>query len=85
LSKPLDALGRRIVALSDGDTSHVAMPRGNGPEITRIQDALETLRHATVRRDMLERQRNDMLTLFSHDMRAPLTSLIILIDTQARQ
>ena len=34
---------------------------------------------------MLERQRNDMLTLFSHDMRAPLTSLIILIDTQARR
>ena len=30
LSKPLDALGRRIVALSDGDTSHVAMPRGIG-------------------------------------------------------
>ncbi|MCA8019798.1 sensor histidine kinase [Burkholderia metallica] len=85
LSKPLDMLGRRIVALSDGDTSHVAMPRGIGPEITRIHDALETLRHATVRRDMLERQRNDMLTLFSHDMRAPLTSLIILIDTQARR
>ncbi|MGU3781544.1 ATP-binding protein [Burkholderia metallica] len=85
LSKPLDMLGRRIVALSDGDTSHVAMPRGIGPEITRIHDALEALRHATVRRDMLERQRNDMLTLFSHDMRAPLTSLIILIDTQARR
>ncbi len=34
---------------------------------------------------MLERQRNDMLTLFSHDMRAPLTSLIILIDTQAHR
>lgn len=84
LSKPLDALGRRIVALSDGDTSHVAMPRGIGPEITRIHNALETLRNATVRRDMLERQRNDMLTLFSHDMRAPLTSLIILIDTQRR-
>ena len=84
LSKPLDALGRRIVALSDGDTSHVAMPRGIG-EITQIHHALETLRHATVRRDMLERQRNDMLTLFSHDMRAPLTSLIILIDTQARR
>lgn len=82
LSKPLDALGRRIVALSDGDTAHVAMPRGIGPEIARIHDALETLRHAYVRRDMLERQRNDMLTLFSHDMRAPLTSLIILIDAQ---
>ena len=80
----LDALGRRIVALSDGDTSHVAMPRGIA-EITQIHHALETLRHATVRRDMLERQRNDMLTLFSHDMRAPLTSLIILIDTQARR
>ncbi|WP_423368397.1 ATP-binding protein [Burkholderia sp. LMG 32019] len=85
LSKPLDMLGRRIVALSNGDTSHVAMPRGIGPEIARIHDALETLRNATVRRDMLERQRNDMLTLFSHDMRAPLTSLIILIDTQARR
>lgn len=83
LSKPLDALGRRIVALSDGDTSHVAMPRGIGPEITRIHDALETLRHATVRRDMLERQRNDMLTLFSHDMRAPLTSVIVLVDAPA--
>ncbi|KVH37593.1 sensor histidine kinase [Burkholderia cepacia] len=85
LSKPLDVLGRRIVALSEGDTSPVAMPRGVGPEIARIHDSLETLRNATVRRDMLERQRNDMLTLFSHDMRAPLTSLIILIDTQARR
>ncbi|KVK98808.1 sensor histidine kinase [Burkholderia cepacia] len=85
LSKPLDMLGRRIVALSEGDTSPVAMPRGVGPEIARIHDSLETLRNATVRRDMLERQRNDMLTLFSHDMRAPLTSLIILIDTQARR
>ncbi|MCA3778749.1 MAG: sensor histidine kinase [Burkholderia sp.] len=82
LSKPLDTLGRRIVALSDGDTTHVAMPRGIGPEIARIHDALEILRNAYVRRDMLERQRNDMLTLFSHDMRAPLTSLIILIDAQ---
>ncbi|MDI9654423.1 sensor histidine kinase, partial [Burkholderia cenocepacia] len=52
---------------------------GVGPELARIDQALETLRHAHVRRDMLERQRNDMLTLFSHDMRAPLTSLIILI------
>ncbi|RQT54389.1 sensor histidine kinase [Burkholderia cepacia] len=85
LSKPLDVLGRRIVALSEGDTSHVAMPRGVGPEIARIHASLETLRNATVRRDMLERQRNDMLTLFSHDMRAPLTSLIILIDTQAQR
>ena len=59
--------------------------RAASPEITQIHHALETLRHATVRRDMLERQRNDMLTLFSHDMRAPLTSLIILIDTQARR
>ncbi|WP_227739700.1 MULTISPECIES: sensor histidine kinase [Burkholderia] len=82
LSTPLDALGRRIVALSDGDTTPVAMPSGVGPELARIDRALETLRHAHVRRDMLERQRNDMLTLFSHDMRAPLTSLIILIDAQ---
>ncbi|WP_217587523.1 HAMP domain-containing histidine kinase [Burkholderia sp. GbtcB21] len=82
LSKPLDTLGRRIIALSNGDTAHVAMPRGIAPEITRIHQALEILRNAYVRRDMLERQRNDMLTLFSHDMRAPLTSLIILIATQ---
>ncbi|CAB3752055.1 ATPase [Burkholderia sp. MSh2] len=85
LSKPLDALGRRIVALSDGDTTQVPMPRGIGPEIARIHEALETLRNAYVRRDMLERQRNDMLTLFSHDMRAPLTSLIILIDAQSQR
>ncbi|WP_244139825.1 sensor histidine kinase [Burkholderia stabilis] len=85
LSKPLDALGRRIIALSDGDTAHVAIPRGVAPEIARIHEALETLRNAYVRRDMLERQRNDMLTLFSHDMRAPLTSLIILIATQEQR
>ncbi|WP_176039654.1 sensor histidine kinase [Burkholderia stabilis] len=85
LSKPLDALGRRIIALSDGDTAHVSIPRGVAPEIARIHEALETLRNAYVRRDMLERQRNDMLTLFSHDMRAPLTSLIILIATQEQR
>ncbi|WP_241303503.1 sensor histidine kinase [Burkholderia stabilis] len=85
LSQPLDALGRRIIALSDGDTAHVAIPRGVAPEIARIHEALETLRNAYVRRDMLERQRNDMLTLFSHDMRAPLTSLIILIATQEQR
>ncbi|MGS0891360.1 sensor histidine kinase [Burkholderia stagnalis] len=85
LSKPLDALGRRIVALGDGDTAPVAMPRDIGPEITRIHDALDILRDAYVRRDMLERQRNDMLTLFSHDMRAPLTSLIILIAAQEQR
>ncbi|AOR70221.1 ATPase [Burkholderia stabilis] len=85
LSQPLDALGRRIIALSDGDTAHVSIPRGVAPEIARIHEALETLRNAYVRRDMLERQRNDMLTLFSHDMRAPLTSLIILIATQEQR
>ncbi|MGS0894374.1 ATP-binding protein [Burkholderia stagnalis] len=83
LSKPLDALSRGIVALSQGDLSPgVAVP-GTGPEIARLNDALDRLRGAYVRREVLERQRNDMLTLFSHDMRAPLTSVVVLVGAPA--
>jgi signal transduction histidine kinase len=83
LSRPLDALSRGIVALSQGDISpNVAVP-GTGPEVARLNDALDRLRSAYVRREVLERQRNDMLTLFSHDMRAPLTSVVVLVGAPA--
>ncbi|MGU3781746.1 ATP-binding protein [Burkholderia metallica] len=83
LSKPLDALSRGIVALSQGDLSPAVAVPGKGPEIARLNDALARLRGAYVRREVLERQRNDMLTLFSHDMRAPLTSVVVLVGAPA--
>ncbi|MCA8154265.1 sensor histidine kinase [Burkholderia contaminans] len=83
LSKPLDALSRRIVALSNGDVSPIVRIPGTSPEIAHVNDALDALRGAYVHRTLLERQRNDMLTLFSHDMRAPLTSVIVLVDAPA--
>ncbi|KML49318.1 ATPase [Burkholderia cepacia] len=83
LSKPLDALSRGIVALSQGDVSPIVAVPGTGPEIARLNDALDRLRGAYVRREVLERQRNDMLTLFSHDMRAPLTSVVVLVGAPA--
>ncbi|CAB3770226.1 MULTISPECIES: sensor histidine kinase [Burkholderia] len=79
LSKPLDALSRGIVALSQGDPLPLVAVPGKGPEIARLNDALDRLRGAYARREVLERQRNDMLTLFSHDMRAPLTSVVVLV------
>ncbi|VWC84865.1 ATPase [Burkholderia lata] len=83
LSKPLDALSRRIVALSEGDVSPIVRIPGTSPEIVHVNDALDALRGAYVHRTLLERQRNDMLTLFSHDMRAPLTSVIVLVNAPA--
>ncbi|MEN2473804.1 HAMP domain-containing sensor histidine kinase [Burkholderia sp. GS2Y] len=83
LSKPLDALSRGIVALSQGDVSPIVAVPGTGPEIARLNDALDRLRGAYARREVLERQRNDMLTLFSHDMRAPLTSVVVLVGAPA--
>ncbi|WP_322025403.1 HAMP domain-containing sensor histidine kinase [Burkholderia sp. BCC1977] len=83
LSKPLDALSRGIVALSQGDISPIVAVPGAGPEIARLNDALDRLRGAYTRREVLERQRNDMLTLFSHDMRAPLTSVVVLVGAPA--
>ncbi|VWD54870.1 sensor histidine kinase [Burkholderia contaminans] len=83
LSKPLDALSRRIVALSEGDVSPIVRIPGTSPEIAHVNDALDALRGAYVHRTLLERQRNDMLTLFSHDMRAPLTSVIVLVNAPA--
>ncbi|MCA8299552.1 HAMP domain-containing histidine kinase [Burkholderia sp. AU30198] len=83
LSKPLDALSRRIVALSEGDVSPIVQIPGTSPEIVHVNDALDALRGAYVHRTLLERQRNDMLTLFSHDMRAPLTSVIVLVNAPA--
>ncbi|VWB12336.1 sensor histidine kinase [Burkholderia seminalis] len=83
LSKPLAELSRRIVALSQGDVSPIARVPGASPEIGRVNDALDMLRGAYVRRSVLERQRSDMLTLFSHDMRAPLTSVVVLVNAPA--
>lgn len=77
---PLDHLRRRIIALSEGDVSPIAVPAGASLEIRHVSEALDTLRRAYVRRNVLERQRDDMLTLFSHDMRAPLTSVIVLVN-----
>lgn len=79
---PLNTLCRQIVAISNGDIAPVVMPPGTSPEIACVHDALDALRRAYARRELLERQRSDMLTLFSHDMRAPLTSLIILVTDQ---
>ncbi|MGS1072845.1 ATP-binding protein [Burkholderia glumae] len=79
LLKPLGVLGKRIAALGDGDRAAAIRPRAAaGPELVRVYRAFETLRQAQLRREVLERQRSDMLMLFSHDMRAPLTSLITL-------
>ncbi|WP_244135679.1 sensor histidine kinase [Burkholderia seminalis] len=83
LSKPLAELSRRIVALSQGDVSPIVRVPGASPEIGRVNDALDMLRGAHVRRAVLERQRSDMLTLFSHDMRAPLTSVVVLVNAPA--
>ncbi|WP_070106907.1 sensor histidine kinase [Burkholderia plantarii] len=82
LLKPLDVLGKRIAALGDGDSvSVIRPPAAAGPELVRVYRAFEMLREAQARREVLERQRSDMLMLFSHDMRAPLTSLIMLAGT----
>ncbi|MBI0327849.1 sensor histidine kinase [Burkholderia plantarii] len=79
LLKPLGVLGKRIAALGDGDSASVIRPpAAAGPELVHVYHAFEMLREAQARREVLERQRTDMLMLFSHDMRAPLTSLIML-------
>lgn len=72
ITRPLDQMTREINDMSEGELGSVPQPRGGGPEVRALVDAMNRLTEERRRVDTLK---DDFVSTVSHELRTPLTSI----------
>lgn len=77
LRRSLDALGSAAVRLSDGDYAQRVAPTGSR-ELATLADSLNTM---AARLDTIEASRRRLLTDLAHEIRTPLASMEVCVES----
>lgn len=79
----IDLLSREVQAVEKGELSRSITVKGQD-EITVLADSMEHMRHSFADKiltiEQMQKERNDLVAEMSHDMRTPLTALMMYLD-----
>lgn len=76
-------LSQEVHAVEKGELSHSITVKGQD-EIAVLADSMENMRHSFAEKiltiEQMQKERNDLVAEMSHDMRTPLTALMMYLD-----
>ncbi|MGN0292479.1 MAG: histidine kinase dimerization/phospho-acceptor domain-containing protein [Lachnospiraceae bacterium] len=79
----ISLLNQEVKAVEDGELSRSITVRGRD-EITDLAESMENMRHSFTDKmltiEKMQKEQNDLVAEMSHDMRTPLTALMMYLD-----